>query len=165
MEYLAMKRHKNFFPKRMIASSLLAIVGSSTVHAHCVASHPHHCLDQPSRPSSPPANEHVIVEPDIRIVPSYGSSAYKYCRRDSSGDNLLVRFKNTGNAKSTGGPNVRVYFNVTNNPRVRVSHRLPSVNSGESVDLSFLIPNGCFNHDCSFSIRWGRKSVNGFCLG
>lgn len=159
-----MKKHKFFSPGPVILGGLLVMISSSAVYADCTPWHPHHCSNQPSRPSAPPANEHVIVEPNIKIVPSYGSPANKYCRRGGNGENLLVRFKNTGNARSTGGPNVRVYFNVSNK-MVRVAQRLPSVNSGESIDLNFLIPSGCFNHDCSFSIRWKRKSVNGFCFG
>lgn len=150
------------FSKIIPLSGLVPLIASPTVYSHCRPWHPNHC--PPDSPwSQPTAPEAVIVEPNIIISPPHGSPAKKYCRRTN--DSLLVRFKNIGNGDLIRKePAVEVYFNV-GREKVKVTHRWPTIKAGRSVDLSFLTPAGCFNHDCSFTIKWENKAANRFCFG
>jgi len=109
-----------------------------------------------------PANAGMtsMGNPIIGIVPSRGAPSVGYCKRN--GDELVVTFANSGELPSSGTVNVTVDFSPGND----VVLPMPSIQPGTSVDMNFPIPYGCFDPDCSFSIKWSNQPpVSGICIG
>ncbi len=100
----------------------------------------------------------------VGIVPTCGSAAIEYCQRNNG--NLSVFFRNTGDGPSSDQTiEVKVEFQ-TGSPNASVSQFMPSIAPGETIEMIFEIPGGCFSPDCDFTIQWSNQpAVQGKCIG
>lgn len=100
----------------------------------------------------------------VGIIPPVGSAAVEYCHRDDS--TLSVFFRNTGElASSDQTTEVHVNF-TTGSSTVTQTQLMPSIAPGETIEMFFEIPVGCFGPDCNFTIQWSNQpEVQGRCIG
>jgi len=107
--------------------------------------------------------------PDLIPVPD-PQPGIGFCRRDDQG-RLIVTVRNQG-ASGAGPSTTTVDFGAFGT----VSLATPALGPGDSVDLLFPIPPGCFNPDCHFRITVdanhqvvesdeGNNFASGTCLG
>ena len=86
--------------------------------------------------------------PDLvpeRRAASQGAEGF--CRIDDEG-NLVVRVRNQGNEDVFENFTTIVQFSP-GGPQSKTTAPMPS---GSLTDVSFVIPTGCFNSDCNFTI-------------
>ena len=96
----------------------------------------------------------------VGIVPKRGSSRNSYCKLSPNGSELIVRFANSGDLSSTP-----IGVSVTFGSRL-VHKQIPVIPKGQSRNIKFTIPRGCFNSDCRFKIKWSNQPpVHGVCIG
>ena len=105
-------------------------------------------------------------QPDL--IPS-PHPQFGFCNR--VGEKLIVTVKNQGTA-AAGPSTTRVDFATGGSS----SQPTPAIAAGASVDVSFPIPGGCFQPDCSFRItvdstnvvsesNEGNNTASGTCIG
>jgi hypothetical protein len=87
---------------------------------------------------------------DLLPVPTQGS----FCRRNSSG-RLVVTVRNQG-PDAVGASTTEVDFGDFGS----LSKATPGLAAGASVNLTFTMPDGCFNPDCDFTISVDNGNVH-----
>jgi len=108
------------------------------------------------------------------LIPVKGSGRPTFCDLDSQG-NLLVHIKNQGMGASHGAE-VEVKFQIAPGyyQTVRGAHGL--IAAGQTDTVSIVIPSGCFNPDCDFTItvdivneiqesNESNNTATGVCIG
>ena len=123
-------------------------------------------------PGKPPAD--LSGKPDLVPVPqilSFNPPVFDFCNRDDQGK-LVVAVKNQGTADASASETKVSFFGFG-----AVSQTTPPLAVGDSVNLFFTIPVGCFNPDCNFTItvdsnnqvdassEQGNNTVEGGCIG
>ncbi len=107
------------------------------------------------------------------LVPANPPGMAGYCNVDNS-NNLIVYVKNQGEADAPAS-SVKVQFSLSSGVQ-EFSNSVGPLLAGETISVSFAIPSGCFNPDCSFIITVDsgeeitesnelNNTVNGTCVG
>ena len=92
-------------------------------------------------------------QPDLVPERRVGSTGREgFCRRD--GDSLVVRIRNQTNFDVFVPTETTVLFS----PGGEITESTPPIPGGSMADVSFLIPSGCFDPDCSFTITVDAKN-------
>lgn len=123
-------------------------------------------------PGKPPAD--LSGKPDLVPVPqilSFNPPVFDFCNRDDQG-RLVVAVKNQGTADATASETEVSFLGFG-----AISQITDPLSVGDSVNLFFTIPVGCFNADCDFTITVDSKNqvdasseevnntVDGRCIG
>lgn len=123
-------------------------------------------------PGKPPPD--LSGKPDLVPVPqilSFNPPVFDFCNRDDQG-RLVVAVKNQGTADAAASETKVSFFGLGESSQIT-----DPLSVGESVNLFFAIPAGCFNPDCDFTItvdsqnqvdstsEQGNNTVNGRCIG
>ena len=106
-------------------------------------------------PGKPPAD--VSGKPDLVPVPqliSFNPPVFDFCNRDDEG-RLVVAVKNQGTAEAPASE-TKVVFSGSG----VVTQMTDPLAQGDSVNLFFTIPAGCFNPDCDFTITVNADAGN-----
>ena len=110
---------------------------------------------------------HVVDKPDLIPVPNEKGS---FCKREGR-DLLIVTVKNQGTRVA-----VSSVTKVDYRKHGSITEQTPSLAPGQSVNLPFKIPMGCFDPDCEFDITVdaddnviesdeGNNTASGTCKG
>jgi hypothetical protein len=86
--------------------------------------------------------------------------AAAFCNTDKARKKLIVTVKNQGTVDSPP-TSTRVEFSRKQMfAGATVVNPTPSVTAGQSVDVEFDIPSGCFEPDCGFKITVNSNNAN-----
>lgn len=86
---------------------------------------------------------------------SFNPPFFDFCNRDDQG-NLVVQVKNQGTADAPASETKVVFPGFGNG----TSQMTDPLAVGDSVNLFFAIPAGCFNPDCDFTITVNGDEAN-----